>query len=46
MSHDEYLALRETLEISRDTDLRAAIDEAEYEVKRNALIAIEDLLET
>ena len=45
LSHDEYLALKETLEISRDPKLRTAIDDAEYEVKRNALIVVEDLLE-
>ena len=44
MSYDEYLALRETLEISRDEALRAALDTAEFEVKRNAMLAVEDLL--
>jgi PHD/YefM family antitoxin component YafN of YafNO toxin-antitoxin module len=45
MSHDEYLALRETVEISGKPEVQAALDAAEYEVKRNALLAIEDLLE-
>ena len=45
MSYDEYLALRETLEISANPDLRTAIDEGEMEVKRNALLAVEDLIE-
>jgi PHD/YefM family antitoxin component YafN of YafNO toxin-antitoxin module len=46
LSHDEYLALRETLEISRDATLRERITVAEEEMKRNALLVVEDLLET
>jgi PHD/YefM family antitoxin component YafN of YafNO toxin-antitoxin module len=45
ISHDEYLALRETIDIADDAPLRAAIDEAEAEVERGAMIAVEDLLE-
>ena len=45
MSYDEYLALRETLDISSNAELQTAIDTAEYEVKRNALLAVEDLIE-
>jgi PHD/YefM family antitoxin component YafN of YafNO toxin-antitoxin module len=44
ISHDEYLALRETIDIADDAPLRAAIDEAEGEVERGAMVAIEDLL--
>ena len=46
VSHDEYLALRETIEIASDTALRAQIDAAEDEVKRGAMLLVEDLLET
>jgi PHD/YefM family antitoxin component YafN of YafNO toxin-antitoxin module len=46
MSYDEYLALRETLIISANAELQAALDSAEYEVKRNALLAVEDLIES
>jgi len=45
ISHDEYLALRETIDIADDAPLRAAIDEGEAEVERGAMLAIEDLLE-
>jgi len=44
ISHDEYLALRETIDIADDAPLRAAIDDAEGEVERGAMVAIEDLL--
>ena len=44
ISHDEYLALRETIDIADDAPLRAAIDDAEEEVERGAMVAIEDLL--
>ena len=43
VSFDEYLALRETIEIANDVDLRARIDAAEAEVQRNALMLPEDL---
>jgi PHD/YefM family antitoxin component YafN of YafNO toxin-antitoxin module len=45
ISHDEYLALRETIDIGADAPLRAAIDEGEAELERGAMLAIEDLLE-
>ena len=45
LSHDEYLALNETLAITRDADLRAAIDAAEDDVKRGAMLMVEDLVE-
>ena len=43
LSYDEYLALRETLAIATDANLRASIDAAEDEVKRGALLAAEDV---
>ena len=45
ISHDEYLAMRETIEIASDTDVRAGIDQAEDEIKRGAMLLPEDLLE-
>jgi PHD/YefM family antitoxin component YafN of YafNO toxin-antitoxin module len=45
ISHDEYLALRETIDIADDASLRAAIDEGEAQLERGAMLAIEDLLE-
>lgn len=45
ISHDEYLALRETIDLADDAALRAAIEEGEAEVLRGAMIAVEDLLE-
>ena len=45
ISHDEYLALRETIEISGDADVRTLIDQAEEEVKRGAMLLPEDLFE-
>jgi PHD/YefM family antitoxin component YafN of YafNO toxin-antitoxin module len=46
VSYDEYLALRETIDISNDAALRASIERAEEDVKRNALLLPEDLFET
>jgi PHD/YefM family antitoxin component YafN of YafNO toxin-antitoxin module len=43
VSHDEYLALRETIEIAGDPDLRAMLDATEAEIRRNALLLPEDL---
>ena len=45
VSHDEYLALRETIDIAGDAVLREQIASAEEEVKRNALMLVEDLIE-
>ena len=45
ISHDEYLALRETIEIAADADLREGLERAEEEVKRGAMLLPEDLLE-
>jgi len=43
VSYDEYLALRETIDISNSADLLRQIDDGEAEVKRNALMLPEDL---
>ena len=43
ISHDEYLALRETIEVSNNADLRQQIQVAEDEVKRGAMMLPEDL---
>jgi PHD/YefM family antitoxin component YafN of YafNO toxin-antitoxin module len=45
VSYDEYLALRETIDIANNPELRQQIDTAEEEVKRNALMLPEDLFE-
>lgn len=45
VSYDEYLALRETIEIGNDAALRKQIETAEDEVKRGAMLLPEDLLE-
>jgi PHD/YefM family antitoxin component YafN of YafNO toxin-antitoxin module len=46
LSYDEYLALRETIAIGSDEVLRARIDAADDEVRKNKIMAIEDLLES
>ena len=43
ISYDEYLALRETIEVSNNADLRRQIETAEDEVKRGAMMLPEDL---
>lgn len=43
ISFDEYLAMRETIEISSDPDLRSLLDATEAEIRRNALMLPEDL---
>ena len=45
LSHDEYLALRETIDIANNADLRRQIETAEDEVKRGAMMLPEDLFE-
>ena len=45
VSYDEYLALRETIDIAGNSKLRAAIETGEEELKRNALLLPEDLFE-
>ena len=46
VSHDEYLALRETIEIAGDAALREQIGRAEEEVARGSLLLVEDLMES
>ncbi len=43
VSHDEYLALRETVEILRSGEFLAKITNAEEQVKRGAMLMVEDL---
>jgi PHD/YefM family antitoxin component YafN of YafNO toxin-antitoxin module len=43
ISFDEYLALRETIDISQDRDLRDILDRTEEEIRRNQLLLPEDL---
>ncbi|MCU1246594.1 MAG: prevent-host-death family protein [Acidobacteria bacterium] len=45
VSYDEYLALRETLEIANDTELRAHLAAAEENVKAGAMLLPEELFE-
>jgi PHD/YefM family antitoxin component YafN of YafNO toxin-antitoxin module len=45
VSYDEYLALRETIDITNDAALRASIERAEDEVKRGAMMLPEELFE-
>jgi PHD/YefM family antitoxin component YafN of YafNO toxin-antitoxin module len=44
-SYDEYLALRETVEIVKNGVLLARITAAEEQIKRGAMLLVEDLLE-
>jgi PHD/YefM family antitoxin component YafN of YafNO toxin-antitoxin module len=43
VSYDEYLALRETVELSEDPELLSDIVNGEEEAKRGALLLPEDL---
>jgi PHD/YefM family antitoxin component YafN of YafNO toxin-antitoxin module len=45
LSYDEYVALRETIAIGADEALRTRIEAADEEVRRGAVMAVEDLLE-
>ena len=45
VSNDEYLALRETIDIAKDAELRQQIETAESEVGRGAMLLPEDLFE-
>jgi len=45
VSYDEYLALRETIDIANNAELRKQIENAEQELGRNALLLPEDLFE-
>ncbi len=43
VSYDEYLALRETVDIANDTVLRERIDSADEQIRRGAMLLPEDL---
>jgi PHD/YefM family antitoxin component YafN of YafNO toxin-antitoxin module len=43
VSHDEYLALRETVEIVKDGQVLTNVMAAEEQVKRGAMLMVEDL---
>lgn len=45
IAHDEYLALRETIEIAGDATLREQIAAGEEEAARGAMLLVEDLVE-
>jgi len=42
-SYDEYLALRETVDLANDEELRRRIDAADEQIRRNAMLLPEDL---
>lgn len=44
VSHDEYLALRETVSIANDPLLYAKIETAEEEARTGRVVELEDLL--
>jgi PHD/YefM family antitoxin component YafN of YafNO toxin-antitoxin module len=43
VSHDEWLALRETLDIANDEALRVQLAQGEAEAQRGAVMEVEDL---
>ena len=45
LAHDEYLALRETIDIAGDAALREQLARGEEETARGALLLVEDLVE-
>jgi len=44
VSYDEFVALRETIAIAADADLRARIDTADEQIRRGAMLLPEELL--
>jgi PHD/YefM family antitoxin component YafN of YafNO toxin-antitoxin module len=42
-SYDEYLALRETVDLANDVAMRALIDAADEHIRRGAMLLVEDL---
>jgi len=44
VSYDEYLALRETIEIAADAEIMARLRSSEEDVAKNRILAMEDLL--
>src|SRR5947199_6131126 len=45
VSHDEFLALKETIDIGNDSVLREQIAQADAEAQRGSVMEVEDLLE-
>ncbi len=45
LSHDEYLALRETVEIVKDGQLLMKVTAAEEQLKRGTMMMVEELFE-
>ena len=45
VSHDEYLALRETIDIANDGALRAKVEAADEMIRRGEVALAEDLFE-
>ncbi len=43
-SYDEYVALRETIAITADATLRERLDAADEEIRRGAMLLLEELL--
>ena len=43
VSYDEYLALRETIEVASDAALRAQLAEADAQAQRGAVMEVDDL---
>ena len=43
VSYDEYLALRETVDLANDPVLRERIDAADEQIRRGAMLLPEDL---
>jgi len=43
VSHDEFLALRETIDIANDSVLREQIAQADEEARRGMVMEVEDL---
>lgn len=44
ISYDEWLAMRETLDLANDPAMRRTIDAADGEIGRGAMLLAEDLL--
>jgi PHD/YefM family antitoxin component YafN of YafNO toxin-antitoxin module len=44
VAHDEYLALRETIEVAGDAALREQIERGEEEAAQGKMLLVEDLM--
>ena len=42
-SYDEWLAMRETIDLANDASMRPLIDAADEEIRRSAMLLVEDL---